>query len=93
ASGAVPIVNPSGGMQDDVYALNLNEQHPIHPGFTAITAEDYAGKIWELYNIWKNDNDQYRRIQKACYEEALRFSVEQFREELLRDFSATFTNI
>ncbi|KAA6376423.1 MAG: hypothetical protein EZS28_028049, partial [Streblomastix strix] len=28
ASGAVPIVNPSGGMQDDVYFLNLNEQHP-----------------------------------------------------------------
>ncbi|KAA6381953.1 MAG: hypothetical protein EZS28_022519, partial [Streblomastix strix] len=40
ASGALPIVNPSGGMQDDVYALNLNEQHPIHPVFTAITNED-----------------------------------------------------
>ncbi|KAH7823818.1 putative glycosyltransferase family 4 protein [Monocercomonoides exilis] len=82
ASGAVPIVNPSGGMFDDVFDPAI--KHTIKPGFTAVTPDEYADRIYNLYSLWNDfyhgSLSTYRDLQIACYSESLRFSIESFRD-------------
>ncbi|KAK2948198.1 putative Eukaryotic translation initiation factor 2 subunit 3 [Blattamonas nauphoetae] len=89
ASGAIPICNPSGGMYDDVFIRGRTDKKSILPGFTAITAEEYAEAVYNVYSLYTEQangkSDKYRQIQLACYKEALRFSIIVFRQQAEKD--------
>ena len=67
--GTVPVVHATGGLKDTVPGVDENGKNGLGFTFQSYNADDFYGALKRCLNLYHNDRDAFRALQKTDMEQ------------------------
>jgi starch synthase len=67
--GTVPVVHATGGLKDTVPGVDENGKNGLGFTFQSYNADDFYGALVRCLNLYHNDREGFRALQKTDMEQ------------------------